>query len=679
MIIIPSQQDKKFTQTNKSDLIGNTYVTKNITFDDEGYLRLSNACPAFFSEDLDANFDTVAVFQRCDDYGYFSTGREDPFEIDEFRPYAVKPTAIVTAGVPAGDIESDAAFFGAFMVVSQDTDVDYYSPAANTWTDTNITLDGTNTGQHPVVHFASLNALAIGNLTTVLLYAYPFSATPSLFSSGGVSSTMVLPDNLYVTGMTYFNDNLYVGTWNKEGGMASLYVWDGTGTAAQSVYQVNSVMIFDVETYMDSVVVATGSGELLRFNGSGFTLLGAIPTHHENISMVEDTNIDNYKNSLKANKGLLYWAFNTDATSYKINEQPDGIWCYDPKVGLYHRYAFSNTTAIVETIATTSVNTTTDVITVTDAPITGTEVMYYENGTTIGGIVNGQKYYIIYLTATTISLATTLAEAEAGTAIDLTGTGTTGQILVWFPRTDFGQKYLERGGVIYPYRRIMDEPWFGTDLLWGGDCANRAASTKSYMGTTSTVLQNRGYFITPKIFSQAVTDTFNQVSLKFSKFTDEADKIIIKYRTYDDMNEQSIIGVSTPATWLATWTSTTTFTTTEVKFATAVVGDEVEFVKGGGSGYLAHITTISEASGTYTVTLDEAYPYYVTGDKSYFQVRNWKKWKTIEYGDSNALQYFFSEQLGEEGKFIQFKIELRGVRVRIEELLVDNVTLLSGL
>jgi len=430
---------------------------------------------------------------------------------------------------------------------------------------------------------------------------------------------------------------------------------------------------------MDSVVVATGSGELLRFNGSGFTLLGAIPTHHENISMVEDTNIDNYKNSLKANKGLLYWAFNTDATSYKINEQPDGIWCYDPKVGLYHRYAFSNTTAIVETIATTSVNTTTDVITVTDAPITGTEVMYYENGTTIGGIVNGQKYYIIYLTATTISLATTLAEAEAGTAIDLTGTGTTGQILVWFPRTDFGQKYLERGGVIYPYRRIMDEPWFGTDLLWGGDCANRAASTKSYMGTTSTVLQNRGYFITPKIFSQAVTDTFNQVSLKFSKFTDEADKIIIKYRTYDDMNEQSIIGVSTPATWLATWTSTTTFTTTEVKFATAVVGDEVEFVKGGGSGYLAHITTISEASGTYTVTLDEAYPYYVTGDKSYFQVRNWKKWKTIEYGDSNALQYFFSEQLGEEGKFIQFKIELRGVRVRIEELLVDNVTLLSGL
>jgi len=53
--------------------------------------------------------------------------------------------------------------------------------------------------------------------------------------------------------------------------------------------------------------------------------------------------------------------------------------------------------------------------------------------------------------------------------------------------------------------------------------------------------------------------------------------------------------------------------------------------------------------------------------------RNWIKWKTVEYGDSNANQYFLAEHIGAGGKFLQLKIELRGVSVRIEELLVDNI------
>lgn len=678
MIRVPTEDGKKWVQTNASDLTGNVYVTKNITFDSEGYLMLSNATPAMYTQATDADFDEVAAFCRCDDYGYFAGTHDFPYQIDENRPYGVLPTKIVTAGATGCDIEGDATFFGDSMIVSQDTDVDYYTPSTNTWTDTNIALTGTLQSQHPLCHFLSLNALAVANVNTVSLYAFPISATPTPFSSGGVSSVMTVPSNFFITGTTYFNDNLFSGTMNRQGSKAGLYVWDGTGTAAQSVYEVDSVIIWDVATFQDSVTAITGAGELLRFNGSGFTQMAALPIFFTDRKMADETNIAMYKNSLKPNGDLLYINWSSNAYDVKLNDQPDGIWCYDERVGMYHRYALSGAVAVYDTIATTDVNTTTDVITVTTAPITGTECLYNNASTTsIAGLTHGKKYYVIKLTGTTIKLATTLANANAGTAIDLTGTGNSSQVLTFFPKTDYGQKYVGRSSALMPFERIMDEPQFGTDLLWSGVLASRTTVQTGIMGSSTPAISNRGYFITPKVFSAETTDTFNKVVMKFSPFTDEADQIIIKYRTFDDMNTDQEYSTTQ---WAATWTSTTTFTTTEVGMAafTAQQAYEVEFVCGAASGYMAHISAISEAGGTYTVTLDEAYPYYESGDTSYFVVRNWKKWKTISYGDSNALQYFINEQLGVKGKFLQMKVELRGVNTRVEELLIDNVTALPA-
>ena len=675
MIRLPTQDAKRWIQTNASDLTGNVFVTKNITFDNEGYLTLSNACPAMYSQATDEDFDEVAAFCRTDDYGYFAGTHDFPYQINADRPYGVLPTKIVTAGAASCGLKGDARFFGDSMIVSQATDVDYYTPSTNAWTDTNITLTNTDQSQHPLAHFVSLNALAVADVNAVSLYAYPITATPTPFSSGGVASVMALPSNFYVTSMTYFNDNVYNGTMNRQGGKAALYVWDGTGTAAQSVYEVDSVIIWDVETYQDSVACITGSGELLRFNGSGFTRMAALPIFFYDRKIADETNIAIFRNTLKSNGDLLYINWSSDAYSLKLNDQPDGIWCYDEKVGMYHRYALSGAVAVYDTIDTADVDITTNVITVTAAPITGTECLYNSVSTILGGLALGVKYYVIKLTGTTIKLATTLANANAGTAIDLTSTGSATQVLTFFPKTDYGQKFIQRTSAILPFARIMLYPSYGTDLLWSGTLASRTVTTTGIMGSTTSIISNRGYFITPKIFSTNVTDTFNKVVLKFSPFTDEQDQIVIKYRTYDDLNLTQEISTTQ---WYASWTSTTTFTTTEAGMAdyltrfNAGERDEVEFVKGGGSGYMAQISGLTESGGTYTVTLDESYPYYESGDKANFCIRNWKKWKTISYGDSDAEQYFINEQLGAVGKFIQFKIELRGVGTRIEELLVDN-------
>lgn len=659
MKTIPSTT-KEWRQANNSDLYGNISQTKNITFDKEGYLSLSNSSRAVMDENIDTDFNNPAVILFSEDYGYFVGTWDNCFSVD-LEVLGVRPSEIVTAGVPTGDIQSDAVFFGGLMPFSQDTDLDYYDPAANTWTDTNITLTNTSQSQHPIVNFLSKSALAVANVNTVKLYSSPLTATPTLLA------TLTIQADFYITGMCYNNQNLYIATMNRFGGHAALFVWDGNGSAAQDGKEVDSNMIFSLCPYESSVAVLTGNGSLLRFNGGGFSPLDHFPIYYTDRSLSDETNVGMYKNIMKANGDLIYILFCDSHNQTLMTNMPDGIWCYDPKVGLHHRYSGSN--ALVNIQTDNTVDTSTNQITVTQADPTGTEIYYRTNGgTEVGGLTDETKYFVIKVDSTHIKLATTKALAVAGTAITLTSTGNIGQTFVAFPNIDYGQYYLNRTMALCVIERPVENVQYGTDLIWGAEVSQRTfTGGDGMLGSVTGAVESRGYFVTPKIFSASVTDIFNKITLKYSPFISELDKIIIKYRITDDRRDTILL--TGTSSWRATWTSSTTFTTTQADFASAVVGDEVEFMRGAGAGLLAHITAISGTS-TFTVTIDETYDNYTAGDLATVVFRNWRKFATI---DSTQTDNYLEQQLGETGKFIQFKIELRGIAVRIEELHIDDL------
>ena len=92
--------------------------------------------------------------------------------------------------------------------------------------------------------------------------------------------------------------------------------------------------------------------------------------------------------------------------------------------------------------ATTAVTIATDTITLAAAavPTTGTAVKYLANsGTVLGGLADGTTYFIIKLTATTVALASTLANSGAGTKVALTGTGNNNQSLKGITATAVAQ------------------------------------------------------------------------------------------------------------------------------------------------------------------------------------------------------------------------------------------------
>jgi hypothetical protein len=657
---------RQWKQANNSDLYGNISVTKNINFDKEGYLTLSNSSRAAMHSSIDADFDIPAVILYNPNYQYFIGTWENSFQASA-QILSAYPTEITTSGIVDVDPEGDAITSNSLMVVSQNTDVDYLTEAGS-WVDTDITL--TDSGQHPVENFLSLNAVAIADVNTIKLYMSPLTAVSVLIT------TLTIPTDFEITRTVYLNQNLYIGTRHKYGGHAYLYVWNGQGSAAQQAYEVASNIIFSLCVHKGTVVLLTGTGELLAFNGGGFTMLDAFPIYYTDMSLTDNANVGLYKNIMKSNGDVLYILFNNrENTSKKLISQPDGVWCYDEKVGLYHKYSISNSLVNIQAIATASVNITTNEITVASPALpTGTEVYYRTGGTLIGGLTDETKYFVIKVDATHIKLATTKANAIAGTEIDLTSTGQTSQTLNFFPNIDYGQFLSRRTMSLATIDRSVTNPQYGTDLIWGAEVEQRQLTGDSgMMGTTSAYVEARGYFISPKIFSSGVTEISNLLTVKYSKLMNELDKIIIKYRNEDDGLE--FIDLNSTANWRGTWTSTTTFTTTQTDWSRAVVGDEIEVLRGAAGGLLAHITEISSNAGTYTITIDETFDNYITGDISTVIFRNWKKFAVID--SANTLGYL-SEQLGANGKFIQLKIELRGLGVKIEEVKIDDKYLLPA-
>ena len=81
------------------------------------------------------------------------------------------------------------------------------------------------------------------------------------------------------------------------------------------------------------------------------------------------------------------------------------------------------------TIPTSAVNTTTEVISYTGHGLsTGDTIIYYNGGgTTLAGLTSGTTYYAIAVNANSFKVATSSANATAGTAVNLTGTGNNAQ------------------------------------------------------------------------------------------------------------------------------------------------------------------------------------------------------------------------------------------------------------
>jgi hypothetical protein len=670
------QSNKKFTQTNQSDLSGNIWYTKNIDLSEEGYIKLASRAVQLISDDTsdsinDSNFNIISSIGRYGSGGvHFMVGSDAPFTAT-LSQTALTMAEDTLSNNPDTDSNSRGKWYKNVWHVSTDTTVSTKA-IAGTWTADVIT--GLTSGvAHPIEVFRNKDSIVVGNGNTVKLYNNVYA----------LQSTLTIPTDYEIKDIVYSNYRVGIITTLSSGASgqnqeAFFFVWDGSSSEAQSGIPIGSESIVAITPYKNSWAILSLNGQILYFNGGGFTELAVFPFFSKD--RIWDGSV---RGEVMITDGdLIYIQVNGFVSVEGIKQEtilqnnPAGIWCYDPKVGLYHKYSPSISQVYIIRVLAGGANTTTDLLTADSGtiPITGSPIkLTFSPTDPIGGIKSGQIYYVIKVSPTTFRLATTKANAIAGTYIDITSQSASTSSFQVLVLKDYGQTYITTSGALglTDTKTIVYD---GTTYSFRG--LNATGIAANYFGMTVSGFDNIGYIVTPKLESAEVEEIINKVYTRFQPLKTN-DSITLKYKSEEVLG----LPVSTPQIGAScTWTSTTTLTTTaDISEADAYLDEidkelELEIIQGAGAGQMVQISSITESAGTYTVTLAEEVEGVSANNVCNVIIDNWKT-----LGQITSADKFYKElPLGSTSKAVKFKIILKGTEVTLEEIYAVSQTHLKA-
>lgn len=221
--------------------------------------------------------------------------------------------------------------------------------------------------------------------------------------------------------------------------------------------------------------------------------------------------------------------------------------------------------------------------------------------------------------------------------------------------TDWGQNRISVAGAIFDASTVeQDETGANGQYLVGATYFTNVSSTSSaiFFDDTTNTIQKKGYVVTTWIQAEEVQDKWERAYVSYRRFLDPTDSIIPKFR----INEEE------PTYANITWVNTTSFTTTTNVTAygpetsngfNGTQGGEVEFIQGVGSGLCAHILSVVNNAGTYTVTIDET----ATGATTTTGKARFQKWIKLNPKDAqNQINSFSRYGIGQSNVRIQFKL-----------------------
>lgn len=183
-----------------------------------------------------------------------------------------------------------------------------------------------------------------------------------------------------------------------------------------------------------------------------------------------------------------------------------------------------------------------------------------------------------------------------------------------------------------------------SEIMAGISYYSDATTQKTAFAITNVIndIKKGGYFVVIQLNVEKFDEIWKEVIATFDKFKNSTDRIVISYRTSED----------TPIYGTGTW-STDTILRTSADLSTIEQGDEIEILRGNGSGVCFSIDSITD---NYRLQLDFN-PLSGMSGTCRFRASKWKKLKTCTDTDISFLR---SEIDSKQGAWIQFKIFMVG-------------------
>lgn len=659
---LPLNESWKSSQSG--DKQGDFIASKNIDMNETGVVTLAKNAIVLCSHDDDGAFASpIAIAATGDVVNVITDGESvtGTFAATSFDdPLLAFGQALATDAVQVGP-DSDIEYFNGAAHVTGQGDMSELDALGGSYHSPHRLTNLTTGVPHPVCKSEHQNAFAIGNGNTVRLYDTSYSLT----------TTLTIPVDYVVTVIRWRQNFLYIGTRNVCGGDAKLFVWNGTGTSAQAGYTVRADWIYSMCEYTGSMALVVSSGQILRFNGGGFDQIAAFPVYYTPYSWSSNAPTSSLvgkvaSRGMAAAGDLLYinidGSLNNSALIHPgtyLPEQPSGLWVFDPAVGLYHKAGYNYKTRLK--LAATALNSNYVSFATPHQAQTGDPVMYSGAFT---GLTPEQVYYAIVdddASPTTCKLAVSPADALAGREIVISGTPSGSDYFVFNRYESLGQTSITSPGAVFVFGRTHPLSFYGSEVLFGGSTIDENQNAKGVLMSLG-MGRNRGYFVTPKISASKIQDTYQKLLQFLDGLTLATDEIVVKYRLTKKPYTPLFF------TGSATWTSPTTFTvdTTKKDFKGVAVGDEIEIVEGACAGYSAHVVAIDSASSVYVVTIDETMP--LSSGSFDFIADNWRKLPVTTTATVGVPDGIAELTVGKKGHWIEYKVELRGRGVIIDEM-----------
>jgi hypothetical protein len=642
---IPS--NNRWTQLNEGEFSGVLNETTNMSFDSTGQAQLSKKPVAILSSADDGDVQYVVSIVYFD-------GAYTVVTTDAVFQGGLSGNAFTKEGdfTPSTTLASDAIVFDDKLIVTTNNNFVSWTGSGTESSGLGTLTDGV---PHPMCIFDSnpTYKLAIGNGNTVKTYNTSFSANPT---------TLTLPTEFIVTTLRYRNGFLYVGTKNKNGGEARIFIWNGSGTNAQYECPVGAEWVFSMTEYGQSVVAIVSSGQLIEVVGSTYRPLASLPVFNTPNALWQGASGFTLTGKV-FNRGMttvgnnIYINIDGNVENGYVPTMKSGIWVYDPEVGLYHRATYSTDKRVSDTSFTVAHNVIT---TGANHNLSTGDGVTFKNVGGITGVDVDTLYFVTVLSANTIKLSLSRYDLASERYVDVSGTRTTASLL-YYPNTDNGSRTgVTAGAIISTSFNESPIPLLETEVMWGGvlDDQNTLGSTPRWVLNAFSNNNNKGELITQRIYSNAITETWKDLYTFLDGIVTPSDKITVKIQT--SFKKPSAI---TEGVWLNSKTINSVSTKLNSIYAGISIGDEIRVTEGSGRGKTVTVVGISESTSVFSIEVDEEIG--TAGKGTEFYLTNFHK--IGEFGASTKEDEYIQAVLLEKNKspWIKIKIGITGADVAI--------------
>jgi len=556
-MIIKSPTEGKWTQVNKGDIFGNLWSTRNIDLNKEAGKALVSS-PVLVS--------TISTGEN--------TPQSTPFA---FAKYNATVSALSTdrywaLAMTGGKtrVFQTSAPLGSFQLNSSSPEIStgagdcdmtvfnggLYVAAGSSlyYREGNDTWSTHATSIDNDLHILSVYAdrLYISNDTKV----YSLNTSSVLAKTGSYTLNIATAGNadLNISAMRSTQKGLWIGTHNSKGGRAKMFFWDGvTQNLVDASYKLPTVGVASITIQDERPYVMGVNGVLYTFNGSFFEEVARLDFEGKFAKFFDVWSSHNkfiHPNGMIVAGGEILMLINNE--SGEDDADNDNTPTRTPS-GVW---AYNETNGLYHKHS----------------------LSLQERNTTI------------------IDYA----------QLELVGGNDLGAGALWsIEEDDRAEENFEQGSFICGYSVKKDS---STNIHCIGVHNSRNI-------TSAGVRYNQiGVITTPDYFSEKVKENWQKVYLALTGFA-SGNKATLKYRVQKYLPTESRI----------TWVNATSFTCSTIitdpdatSLATikanvdAGIEYEVEVLQGYGAGVLAQVVSVTEASGTYTFTIDTAIPTTTT-------------------------------------------------------------------